>query len=211
MTPNFRPQTQRGYDLFEVSSALQKTIRRGLEEEAVYWALELLPRYEAYLWKRIKTVANEDVGVANPIVFAAIEALANQYAIIKDTLAVVNAVVLLCRSPKTRLACHLSIVVEQEIAQGKPKREIPDFALDMHTGRGKSLGRTTQPHFRKVGAKLENKIECGDVWEDRCYKLLETKVAYQLKDKGKPAPGPKKCDTSQSLFGSEEEDPGPDV
>ena len=34
-------KTQNGYDLHELLSALQKCIRRGLEEQAVYFAVEL--------------------------------------------------------------------------------------------------------------------------------------------------------------------------
>ena len=39
--------TQNGYPLDEIISALQKDIRRGNEEQALYWVLELLPRFEA--------------------------------------------------------------------------------------------------------------------------------------------------------------------
>jgi replication-associated recombination protein RarA len=34
-------KTKKGYDFFEVASALQKCIRRGMGEEAMYWAVEL--------------------------------------------------------------------------------------------------------------------------------------------------------------------------
>ena len=34
-------RTRHNYDAFEVVSALQKCIRRGLEEDALYWAYEL--------------------------------------------------------------------------------------------------------------------------------------------------------------------------
>jgi len=35
------PQTTRGYDIYELLSALQKDIRRGNEYEALFWAAEL--------------------------------------------------------------------------------------------------------------------------------------------------------------------------
>ena len=35
------PITPKGYDMFEVMSAMQKEIRRCKEYEAVYWATEL--------------------------------------------------------------------------------------------------------------------------------------------------------------------------
>ena len=41
--------TANGYNLFDVISALQKAIRRAEEEEAMYWALELVPRAKLLL------------------------------------------------------------------------------------------------------------------------------------------------------------------
>ena len=58
--------TQNGYDLLEVISALQKEIRGSDEEKALYWALELVPNYEVYLWCRFTVIVNEDIGIANP-------------------------------------------------------------------------------------------------------------------------------------------------
>lgn len=46
-------KTQRGYDFFEVASALQKSIRRGDVKLAGYMALELFPDYAEYCWKRL--------------------------------------------------------------------------------------------------------------------------------------------------------------
>ena len=40
--------TQRGYDFYEVASALQKSIRRGDVKLAGYMALELFPKYSEY-------------------------------------------------------------------------------------------------------------------------------------------------------------------
>ena len=33
--------TMKGYDMFEVISAFQKSIRRGLEDDAMFWGVEL--------------------------------------------------------------------------------------------------------------------------------------------------------------------------
>ena len=53
-------RTQRGYDFYEVASALQKSIRRGDAKLAGYMALELFPRYAEYCWKRLLTISAED-------------------------------------------------------------------------------------------------------------------------------------------------------
>src|SRR5258708_19543038 len=53
--------TRRGYEFGEVSSAMQKAIRRGDTRLAGYWALELWASgYGNYVWKRLLTVSAED-------------------------------------------------------------------------------------------------------------------------------------------------------
>lgn len=170
-------QTERGYDFFEASSALQKSIRRGLDEDSVFWAFEFVPKYETYIWKRLKVILNEDIGIANPGLIPILDALENQYYQSRDTLALTNAVLLMARSPKTRIACHLSIVMEQNRTQNLPKRPIPDYALDMHTARGRMKGRGYK-EFRADGAQLQNKAEVGDEYEDECYRLLQTEKRF---------------------------------
>jgi hypothetical protein len=65
---NPKLRTKHNYDAFEVVSALQKCIRRGLEEDALYWAYELAEsrnkNYSSWLWTRLKVIACEDVGPA---------------------------------------------------------------------------------------------------------------------------------------------------
>ena len=52
--------TRHGHNFYEVSSMLQKAIRRGLLEDACYAANELVPYYRNYMWKRLYTVSAED-------------------------------------------------------------------------------------------------------------------------------------------------------
>ena len=56
-----------GYDLYEVLSALQKSIRRGMEEDALFWGTELyLSDYADHAWNRLLVISSEDVGLAAP-------------------------------------------------------------------------------------------------------------------------------------------------
>ena len=56
-----RLRTVRGYDFGEVSSAMQKALRRGDAHLAGYWAIELWSSgYGNYVWKRLLTVSAED-------------------------------------------------------------------------------------------------------------------------------------------------------
>ena len=50
-----------GYDFFEVSSAMQKAIRRADTGVAGFFALELWASgYRDYVWKRLYTISAED-------------------------------------------------------------------------------------------------------------------------------------------------------
>ena len=54
--PDMRLRTLRSYDFGEVSSAMQKAIRRGDTQLAGYWALELWASgFGNYVWKRLLT------------------------------------------------------------------------------------------------------------------------------------------------------------
>lgn len=148
--------TPGGYRQDEVVSALQKCIRRGMELEAAYWAVELATRYYKYVWWRLETVAHEDVGLADPFAAVYIATCKEQYlsprAEGKDqTLALINAAVYLARAPKSRLSDEVYAILAKE----KFQIEIPDFALDQHTYRGRNMGRGWD-HLITDGIHLEN-------------------------------------------------------
>lgn len=158
---HFQSLTQNGYNLMEAISALQKEIRRGHEVYAYYWALELIPQYEQYLWRRLIVIVNEDIGIANvPLltlvpqqraVFFEFRAQRNGNGSAKLILA--NTVLALCRSPKSRIADEFHTFVEQERRHGE-RLDIPDYALDKHTGRGRKLDRGYE-HWLDEGCRLE--------------------------------------------------------
>jgi replication-associated recombination protein RarA len=76
-----RTKTIHGYPVDEVRYVLQKSIRRGLVEEAILAAFELYitgPETEELLWRRLEIITIEDVGagmVQGPML---IEALNSQ-------------------------------------------------------------------------------------------------------------------------------------
>ena len=187
MTKDFVLKTQRGYNFFEVTSALQKTIRRGKEHEALYWAMELLPRYESYLWRRLKIISSEDIGLANPLLIILVEVLSDQYFELRKKgdmgclLMVANAILFLARSKKARLADHFICAMIQEREQGLVNLAIPDYALDMHTRSGRAQARGLT-HFRVEGAKLSNQdLTIEDTYKERSYELEGSKKAVKLK------------------------------
>jgi len=154
-------QTSRGYDIYELLSALQKDIRRGNEYQAMFWAVELESFNPTALWNRLRVIASEDIGIANPLAPLVIDVLEKEYDDAKERendsyrLFLVHAVLFLARSRKSRIVDDLLNVVYGEIQHTDKKLPIPDYALDMHTHRGRKLGRSYE-HFFSEGCKLKN-------------------------------------------------------
>jgi len=172
----YRPRTDKnGYELSEVISALQKEIRLGNEEEAMFWALEMVPKYEAYLWRRLIIITNEDIGIANPQLLQIIPAIANSYTVLREggrgagaKLLIANAILLMSRSPKCRMADHFGVVVNYNRQKGL-HLEIPDYALDKHTNRGKSMGRGYE-HWLEHGTLLKPMSNIEDPYAEAARK-----------------------------------------
>jgi replication-associated recombination protein RarA len=165
-------QTPGGHRAGEVASALQKCIRRGLADDALYWATELdLAGFGEYVFKRLKIIASEDVGLADSGAAPLVNALYNHWCAQRkkddqrhapERLFLVHAVLYLAGCRKSRMIDH-ALIVHYE---GKrERREIPDFALDRHTSRGRAKKRAWK-HFWEEGARLENRAILVDPYAE---------------------------------------------
>ncbi|MGR3809596.1 AAA family ATPase [Jiulongibacter sp. NS-SX5] len=171
--------TENGYDFFECSSALQKSIRRGLEEEAMFWAVELFnSNYQEYVWKRLKIISSEDIGLANPTISSEVQALYEMHkeqAKKKDDknmpqrLFLTHAVLMMCRSKKSRTVDWA--LIYHWGCHNNNLRAVPDFALDKHNERGRKLGRSWN-HFFEEGTLLSDEA------------TILTEEEYKAKAKG---------------------------
>lgn len=55
-----------GYNKMEVASALQKAIRQGEPDYALFWALELMvENWFDFAYYRLRVIMHEDIGVAD--------------------------------------------------------------------------------------------------------------------------------------------------
>jgi len=163
---NYQMKTKKGYDFFEVASTLQKSIRRGDENTALYFTVEMCnSSYDEYVWKRLKVICSEDVGLADPHMPATIMALYQMHQEDKknkgkdrepEWLFITHAVLLLCRAPKSRLTDWAAIHYWE--SHGRTEMAIPDYAFDRHTQKGKSMGRGID-HFYNEGTLLANHVE----------------------------------------------------
>jgi len=169
-------QTPRGYDIYELLSALQKDIRRGNEYQALFWAVELEGFNSKMLWYRLQVIASEDIGVANPFAPLLIDVLERKYDDARKRnndsyrLFLTHAVLFLVRSSKSRIVDDLLNVVYGEIQHEDKKLPIPDYALDMHTLRGKKMGRGLE-HFFSEGTKL-NKEPYENPYTEKAKEIL---------------------------------------
>jgi len=158
----FELKTKNGYLLSEVVSALQKSIRRADAKTAGYFALEMFHSgYWKYVWKRLYTVSAED---CHGIITKEIHALFNGFLLINGSknytrgrIFISKAVIILCQCKKSRDADHLqnllydqNIPTKQEIEsflKTVNPCEIPDYAYDVHTTKGKIRNKTKHDFF----------------------------------------------------------------
>jgi hypothetical protein len=183
-----------GHTTEVLKSWLQKAIRRGFEEPALYCAVELdLAGFPGAVWNTIHHVVSEDIGLAEPNLPAVIGQL---YASWKrdhgaeavegaddkrptedgspERLYMVHALLLCVHAEKSRLVDNALNVV---YADRTPLEE-PDWAYDKHTSQGRKLGRGFE-HFFNNGALLANNngelVKPADKYAERARQLLIAK------------------------------------
>tara|TARA_Y100000004_G_C8954040_1_gene429938 strand:- start:19 stop:729 length:711 start_codon:yes stop_codon:yes gene_type:complete len=203
-----RIRTKNDFDFFEVSSAYQKTVRRGYLN-ALHWAYELyISGYGEYFWKRTHIIAMEDVGLADPDAITRIVALKQAYDYLHkkkdphERLCIFQAVLYLVNAKKSRLVDWTKMKVVNRhalLCEGgvdpvtgieEPALEIPDFALDCHTRRGKQAGKTVNDFFTD-GSKLSNHEELPYERDFRDWAEKLHKLPKQVQEELRPPVGTK--------------------
>jgi putative ATPase len=161
-----------GYELGEVASALQKEIRRGDVEAAVYWALLLYDAAPFYVWKRILVIACEDVGLADPQAVRDTYQLALGWRFAKENAwfvsphAVTMAVVRLAEAPKSTEIEDLQSWTLERIKRGEKLPILREYQ-DGHTKAGKERGATWKEwyHDRHVTFGIPVNEYTRRLWE----------------------------------------------
>ena len=169
-------RTKRGYELARVISTIQKAIRRNDARVAGYFAMEAVSSgYGAYCWRRLLIISAEDCAA---IVTGEIQALYDAWTLVGNKMSdkerwllagrvfVSKAIILLCTAAKSRDADHLGNLVHEakgisdaeaatliEEADGDAL-EVPAYADDCHTQKGKRAGLTRRDFFLTEDAAL---------------------------------------------------------
>jgi replication-associated recombination protein RarA len=143
---------------------MQKAIRRGDAGIAVYFTMELWPKYSNLAWKRLHIISAEDVAGC---ITQEVRALHEAYLFINKgkgkmddrsgRLFLSKAAILLSVWNKSRDCDHAIVYlfdrkyVSDDEAQAYlakldegERLEIPDYAYDCHTHRGKRAGKTVE-------------------------------------------------------------------
>lgn len=161
-----------------VISALQKSIRRGLAEEAVTFAYEMYitsEQFEDKLWRRLQAISVEDVGFGDlsaPVLINSLNQMRQNFPYTDGDRQIffVHAIRYLAAAQKDRTSDNLKNIIKTEFAYGRTPI-IPDFALDMHTEKGRSMGRDFK-HFLAEGSRVENELAVDENYKARLLDLL---------------------------------------
>jgi hypothetical protein len=119
-----------------------------------------------------------------PFVSTAVAQSKERYAksIGEAELMVGNAIRMMCRAPKSRAGCHFSSAIGLRETLEKFVPTVPDFGTDMHTLKGRKMGRGLA-HFRAEGAKLVPPPTDDDPYEAEAYRLFEMQYAKTKPEK----------------------------
>ncbi|MGV8954424.1 MAG: AAA family ATPase [Cypionkella sp.] len=164
-----RTTTEHGFAADEVISALQKSLRRAMLDNALLLAWEMYltsPELEEILWSRLCVIAVEDIGLGNPQAPVLVETLYQQH--MRYTrpggdrfLFAAHAIRVLATFAKDRTSDDMVNWARQVTALGEQSPQIPDIALDMHTRRGQEMGRDYR-FFMEEASKVTPEINDKD-------------------------------------------------
>lgn len=177
-------KTRNGFSGDEIISMLQKSIRRGREKEALAAAYEMYitsEQFENKMWRRLMAICVEDIGfgeVTAPELIYTLQNIRKEFPYNDGDRPIffVQAIRYLCRLPKERSSDHVKNMLIKEFAHGRGV-EVPDYAYDMHTKKGREMGRD-EIHFLTEASRVIPQLEGQDIKE-----IHASYLAYCEKEK----------------------------
>lgn len=132
----YRPKTKNGYEFDELTSCMQKSIRRSEVQLAFNCGRELLANTPHYVWRRLVTIALEDVYSEDYTVLPYVKHCGEAYFALSavgfraiDCLTA--AVSSMCGFPKSRLSCDFQEALIDELETEKYRFTPDDLAFDV--------------------------------------------------------------------------------
>lgn len=179
------PSTKNNLPSMACLSAMQKCIRRGMELDAMRFAVELMHTSKSFttmVCNRLEIISHEDIDtMAAPWIVPYVhtgclqaKAWYDPAKLGKSRMAIGNCIRLMSRAPKSRQGDHFHAVAGlQELIEGHVV-EIPDWANDKHTLAGKRMGRGLD-YFRAESTLLWPEPTEADPYEEEAYRLWAKK------------------------------------
>lgn len=170
--------TENGYNMYEMSSMLQKAIRRADIPRAAYAANELSVKFRKYMWRRLMEISAEDCfGIITKEIVAlwVCDEEVNKNRPPRETndIFYAKAVILLCMARKNRDADYVAVnfmwwdrlltqeeldefVDHEEVLRLKQvtEFEIPEYVYDAHTLKGKKQGKNAIDFWKSEHEEL---------------------------------------------------------
>ena len=173
------------YVLAVVLSAVIKEIRRGNRDNATFWAHQMQHAGDIaadFLWESLAMSAIEDIGMARPEAINVVMNTKRFYdtlppGYVGRDLAIVFVTTYLAQCPKSRMTDELLFDMMQRLEREGPWLEIPDYALDHHTARGREMGRDERFFFEEAALLNDNPKPVVEtpVYRDRILERLKEK------------------------------------
>jgi replication-associated recombination protein RarA len=197
MSNPMKQPTPRGYNPYELMSAMQKFVRRSMEREALFcfYELEAAGLYYAAA-SRLTVIVYEDCGMANPALLNSIQGHMEQMAKWWKAnngawrLVLGNIILQACRGKKTRIADHFVCSMMGAMVNGYKVdlEQYSEFVFDMHTRQGKQMGRGLD-HFFEHGMTIIESTETTDYANDEMRELLKAeKISDDISEDYKKDP-----------------------
>lgn len=182
------PPTANSLPALTCISAIQKCIRRGMEREAMEFAVEMIHSSKALcsmVCNRLQVISHEDIDtLAQPHIVPFVHTATEQARgwwepenPAKTRMAIGNVIRMLCRAKKSREGDHFQAAVGLQSLLNDFVPQFPDFVFDMHTQKGKRMGRGVE-HFVTEGTKLVPE-PAKDAYADEAHKLWRQKHGEQ--------------------------------
>jgi hypothetical protein len=155
-----------GIPVDELVAVLQKEIRRSRVDNAVLAAYEMFitsPDVAQHLWRRLRLIAVEDVGMGLPLAPLLIDVLHRNFndAAGGDWMMACHAVRLLASAPKDRTSSEHAGWVATKVALGEALVEVSDYARCVHTRAGQEQGRGLMQWWDN-GAQVRDELTTAD-------------------------------------------------
>jgi replication-associated recombination protein RarA len=179
----------RGIPVDQLVSVLQKEIRRGHVDNAVLAAYEMhrtSPQVAGHLWRRLRVIAVEDIGMGAPLAPMLLRELQADYDASDGTdwMQVVHAVRYLATAAKDRTSSEHADYARTMVEAGELEVVVPDYALCVHTRAGQEMGRGLSQWWDDGAAVRNESPDADHAYRDALISLCRRAEA----DTDPPAP-----------------------